>query len=130
MQNIKKFTYEVRTYDALNRTIDVFFTDTEWARVAFRGIMPTTLEELDRVVAPFAPHVEHLQAAGDDDTFVRSVVGLTREAARFSEAATPPPADALPEEALNSLAESEEAWVEAVIRRVLVTEGLIKEPRA
>lgn len=128
MDTIDKFTYTVRGYDPAARTLDVVFSEDRWSRIPFRGTMPKSEEELDRLVAQFAPHVEHLQAKLDDDTFVRGVVGLTRQAQRYRATPVPVPPkapDPAAKEAVEAVAQDDEAWVAEVVRKVLKEEGLI-----
>lgn len=128
MDTIDKFTYTVRSYNVAERTLDVAFSGDRWSRISFRGSMPKTAEELDKIVAMFAPHVEHIQAQQDDDTFVRNMIGQTRLADRFR--ATPEPVEPkLPNPqtkvAIDSVAQDDEEWVADVVRKVLKEEGLI-----
>lgn len=129
--NPDTFNYKIKSYDAERRLLDVEFDDGAWARVPFVHFMPTSGDELDQVVAQFAPKKEQVLLLTADDYFVRSMVGEERVAARasFLPPASPPVPTEVPPptEAVSSIEAIEEAWVEAVVLRVLREKSLIPE---
>lgn len=132
-----KFTYTVRSYDPEKAHLDVDFEDGSWARIPLVTGMPTNGEDLDKIVAQYAPKTEQILAREQDDYFLRGIVGGIRQTSRvsFSGSITAPEAsgDAASEaeglrmtsEAVTALQNDEEAWVKDIIISVLREQGLL-----
>lgn len=128
MTDPMRFTYTIEDYDPTKREIKAVFGDGSYAYISLFGSIPTSGEELDRLVAQFTRKVEQVQAIELDDYFIKGIVGLPREADRVSFA--PPAASGfsgdIPAE-MQALGNDEEAWVRAIIDKALVEKGLVKD---
>lgn len=131
MTDPMRFSYTIENYDPTKREIKVVFGDGSYAFISLFGSIPTSGEELDRLVAQFTPKIEQVQAIKLDDYFIKGVVGLEREADRISFA--PPATSGLPvgggetPAEMQALGADEEAWVRSIVEKALVEKGLVKD---
>lgn len=82
-------TYTITNFDEQNMVIFIDFNGEGQTAIALRDI-PSSQEELDAIIKPFAPHVEVVQAKQAaktvDLSFIRGRVGKKNKTGRFSQA--------------------------------------------
>lgn len=121
--------YRIREYDPAQRILIVDFDDGGWADIRLQEPLPTTIEELDELIAERTDHVEHIEARARpfDDSLVSKLVGKTRTAPRCSSEAKlrkeiarlklnaeePAPAP------LAAVDDQERAWIAGIVREVV-----------
>lgn len=87
-----EFKYKITKFDSENKIVVVVFEDESWAEIRLFNPLPSTIEELEKIISTYTAPKEMIEAQKSpsaDLSYIEPLVDVERTAERFS--LMPPP---------------------------------------